>query len=186
MNPNLTQSRRGAEKERRGHGRLDRERHSTVIAARPHDSMVGLARRCRPKPQARTRRLQCQERKRNSPLHLGSLTNRTSASRRRTPFSTSLPHAAKQAKKHLMRALPSISALPMRTTHFQLFLQPGRPVAACATAHKSDFIGMTPLKNLHLCSFLSLSKTAASPSKSQIDYSIINRCPLRNYDTSRN
>jgi hypothetical protein len=34
--------------------------------------------------------------------------------------------------------------------------------------------------------FLSLSKTAASPSKSQIDYSIINLCPLRNYDTSRN
>jgi hypothetical protein len=97
-----------------------------------------------------------------------------------------LPNAAKQAKKHPMRALPSISALPMRTTHFQLFLQLGRPVAACATAPKSDFIGMTQLKNLHLCSFLSLSKTAASPSKSQIDYSIINRCPLRNYDTSRN
>ena len=63
MNPNLTQSRRGAEKERREHGRLDRERHSTVIAAKPHDSIVGLARRCRPKPQVRTRRLQCQERK---------------------------------------------------------------------------------------------------------------------------
>ena len=85
MNPNLTQSRRGAEKEGRGHGRLDRERHSTAIAAKPHDSMVGLARRCRPKPQARMRRLQCQERKRNSPLRLGSLTNRTLASRRRTP-----------------------------------------------------------------------------------------------------
>jgi len=56
MNPNLTQRRRGAEKERRGHGRLDRERHSTVIAARPHDSMVGSARRGRPKPQARMRR----------------------------------------------------------------------------------------------------------------------------------
>jgi hypothetical protein len=55
MNPNLTQRRRGAEKERRGHGRLDRERHSTAIAAKPHDSMVGLERRCRPKPQARTR-----------------------------------------------------------------------------------------------------------------------------------
>jgi hypothetical protein len=73
MKPNLTQSRRGAEKERRGHGRLDRERYSTVIAAKPHDSMVGLARRCRPKPQPRSRRLQRQERKRNSPLHLGSL-----------------------------------------------------------------------------------------------------------------
>jgi len=69
---------------------------------------------------------------------------------------------------------------------FQLFLQPSRPVAACATAPKSDFIGMTPLKILHLCSPLSLPKTAASPSKSQIDYSIIDRCPLRNYDTSRN
>lgn len=88
MNPNLTQSRRGAEKERRGHGRLDRERHSTAIAAKRYDSMVGLALRCRLKPQARTRRLQCQERKRNSPLHLGSLTNRTLASRRRTPQST--------------------------------------------------------------------------------------------------
>ena len=186
MNPNLTQRRRGAEKERKGHGRLDRERHLTAIAAKPHDSMVGLARRCRPKPQARTRRLQCQVRKWNSPLHLGSLKNRTLASRRRTPLSTSLPHAAKQAKKHPMRALPSISALPMRTTHFQLFLQPGRPVAAFATAPKSDFINMTSLKKLHLCSFLSLSKTAASPSKSQIDYSIINRCPLCNYDTSRN
>jgi len=85
MNPNLTQSRRAAVKERRWHGRLDRERHSTAMAAKPHDSMVGSSRRCRPKPQARTRRLQCQERKRNSPLHLGSLTNRTLASRRRTP-----------------------------------------------------------------------------------------------------
>jgi len=56
-----------------------------------------------PKPRARTRRLQCQERKRNSPLHLGSLTNRTLASRRRNPYSTSLPDAAKQAKKHSMR-----------------------------------------------------------------------------------
>ena len=56
MNPNLTQSRRDAVKERRGHGRLDRERLSTVITAKPHDSLVGLARRCRPKPQARTRR----------------------------------------------------------------------------------------------------------------------------------
>jgi hypothetical protein len=56
MNPNLTQSGCGAEKERRGHGRLDRERHSTVIAAKPYDSTVGLARRCRPKPQARTPR----------------------------------------------------------------------------------------------------------------------------------
>ena len=68
MNSNLTQSRRGAEKERRGHGRLDRERHSTTNEAKPLDCMVGLARRCRPKPQARTRRLQCQERKRNSPV----------------------------------------------------------------------------------------------------------------------
>ncbi len=50
--------------------------------------MVGSARRCRPKPQARMRRLQCQERKRNSPLHLGSLKNRTLAIRRRTPPST--------------------------------------------------------------------------------------------------
>ena len=183
MNPNLTPWRR----ESRGHGRLDRERHSTAIAAKLHDSMAGLARRCRPKPQARTRRLRApRKKKRNSPLHLGSPKNRTLASRRRTPLSTSLPHAAKQAKKHPMRALPSISALPMRTTHFQLFLQPSRPVAACATAPKSDFIGMTPLKNLNLCSPLSLPKTAASPSKSQIDYSIINRCPLRNYDTSRN
>jgi hypothetical protein len=105
MNPNLTQSRRDAVKERRGHGRLDRERLSTVITAKPHDSLVGLARRCRPKPQARTRRLQRQERKRNSPLHLGSLKNRTLASRRRTPLSTSLPYAAKQAKKHPMRAI---------------------------------------------------------------------------------
>ena len=56
MNPNLTQSGCGAEKERRGHGRLNRERHSTVIAAKPYDSTVGLARRCRPKPQARTPR----------------------------------------------------------------------------------------------------------------------------------
>ena len=88
MNPNLTQSRRAAVKERRWHGRLDRERHSTAIAAKPHDSMVGLARRCRSKPQARMRCLQRQERKRNSPLHLGSLTNRTLASRRRTPQST--------------------------------------------------------------------------------------------------
>lgn len=85
MNQNLTQSRWDAVKERRGHGRLDRERHITAIAAKPHDSMVGLARRCRPKPQARMRRLQCQERKRNSPLHLGSLKNRTLASRRRSP-----------------------------------------------------------------------------------------------------
>jgi hypothetical protein len=146
MNPILTQSPRGAEKERRGHGRLDRERHSTVIAAKPHESLVGLARRCRPKPQARMRRLQCQERKRNSRLHLGSLKNRTLASRWRTPHSTSLPHASKQAKEHPVRAFSSISALPMRTTHFQLFLQPSRPVAAFATAPKSDFIGMTPLK----------------------------------------
>ncbi len=50
--------------------------------------MLGLARRCRPKPQARMRCLQRQERKRNSPLHLGSLKNRTLASRRRTPQST--------------------------------------------------------------------------------------------------
>jgi hypothetical protein len=93
MNPNLTQSRRSAEKTRLADEALQR------------DSMVGLARRCRPKPQARTRRLQRQERKRNSPLHLGSLKNRTLASRRRTPPSTSLPYAAKQAKKHPMRAI---------------------------------------------------------------------------------
>jgi hypothetical protein len=76
MNPNLTQSRRSAEKTR------------LADEAPQRDSMVGLARRCRPKPQARTRRLQRQERKRNSPLHLGSLKNRTLASRRRTPQST--------------------------------------------------------------------------------------------------
>jgi hypothetical protein len=93
MNPNLTQSRRSAEKTRLADEALQR------------DSMVGLARRCRPKPQARTRRLQRQERKRNSPLHLGSLKNRTLASRRRTPPSTSLPYAAQQAKKHPMRAI---------------------------------------------------------------------------------
>ena len=132
MNPNLTQSRRGAEKEKRGHGRLDRERHSTAIAAKPHDSMVGLARRCRPKPQARMRRLQCQERKRNSPLHLGSLTNRTLASRRRTPLSTSLPYAAKQAKKHSMRNSFHLCLVDARQP-FQLFLQPSRTVAAFAT-----------------------------------------------------
>ena len=97
---------------------------STVIAAKPLDCMVGLARRCRPKPQARTHRLQCQERKRNSPLHLGSLKNRTLASRRRNPHSTSLPDAAKQAKKHPMRAIPSISALPMRATQFSFFSNP--------------------------------------------------------------
>ncbi len=63
MNPNLTQSRRDAVKERKEHGRLDRERHSTAIAAKPHGSMVGLARRCRPKPQARTRRLRAPRKK---------------------------------------------------------------------------------------------------------------------------
>ena len=129
MKPNLTQSRSGAEKEGRGHGRLDRERHSTVIAAKPHDSMVGLARRCRPKPQARTRRLQRQERKRNSPLHLGSLKNRTLASRRRTPLSTSLPYAAKQAKKHPMRAIPLPPPLVASYGPQRLC----RPVAAFAT-----------------------------------------------------
>ncbi len=72
MNPNLTQSRRGAEKERRGHGRLDRERHSTTNAAKPLDCMVGLARRCRPKPQAERAVRECQVRKWNSPLHLVS------------------------------------------------------------------------------------------------------------------
>jgi len=113
MNPNLTQSGCGAEKERRGHGRLDRERHSTVIAAKPYDSMVVLARRWRPKPQARMRRLQCQERKRNSPLHLGSLKNRTLASRRRNPYSTPLPGAARQAKER-----------PMRATQFSFFSNP--------------------------------------------------------------
>ena len=93
MNPNLTQSRRNAKKNR------------PANEARQCDCIVGLARRCRPKPQARTRRLQCQVRKWNSPLHLGSLKKRTLASRRRTPFSTSLPNAAKQAKKHPMRAI---------------------------------------------------------------------------------
>jgi hypothetical protein len=44
MNPNLTQSRRGAEKTR------------LADEAPQRDSMVGLACRCRPKPQARTRR----------------------------------------------------------------------------------------------------------------------------------
>jgi hypothetical protein len=33
MNPKLTQNRRAREKEGRGHGRLDRERHSTAIEA---------------------------------------------------------------------------------------------------------------------------------------------------------
>ena len=76
MNPNLTQSRRNAKKNR------------PANEARQCDCIVGLARRCRPKPQVRTRRLQCQKRKRNSPLHLGSLKNRTLASRQRTPQST--------------------------------------------------------------------------------------------------
>jgi hypothetical protein len=35
--------------------------------------------------------------------------------------------------KSIPCAIPSISALPMRTTHFQLFLQLSRPVAAFAT-----------------------------------------------------
>jgi hypothetical protein len=96
-----------------------------------------------------------------------------------------LPYAAKQAKKHSMRNSFHLCLVDARQP-FQLFLQPSRPVAAFATTPKSDFIAMTRLKKMHLCSLLSLSRTAASPSKSQIDYSIIERYPLHNYDTSRN
>lgn len=105
MKPNLTQSRRGAEKERRGNGRLDRERHSTVIAAEPHDFIVGLARRCRPNPQARTSRLQCQERKKEFAVASGEPEKQDSG-QQAANSSTSLPNAAKQAKKHPMRAIP--------------------------------------------------------------------------------
>jgi precorrin-6B methylase 1 len=35
-----------------------------------------------------------------------------------------LPDAAKQAKKHPMRVIPSISALSMRANHFSFFFNP--------------------------------------------------------------
>ena len=60
MNPNLTQSRRGAEKE--GSMVVSTVKYTQQRLKRNH-MFPWLARRCRPKSQARARRLQCQEKK---------------------------------------------------------------------------------------------------------------------------
>ncbi len=68
--------------------RRDAKKDSPANDANPNESLVGLDRRADPRLRRERAVRECQERKKNSPLHLGSLKNRTLASRRRTPQST--------------------------------------------------------------------------------------------------